>query len=659
MYSPVLSNRLRTIVGLLSLSLLHTTSAQSPISVARPAFITLNNESTFYIQGGRDYNVGKATATNQFFSLDLSQPAWEASKPPWTPISISNGVAPGLTTFGHSFSVSPDQQTLSLWDPVGLDAVAPDTPGVSGNISLTTMMWTPFSVPMKMNQSEGGLQAVAHPRTGLVYTPAGYNNTDMAIYDFKTHTVSSTPLPPQAVGGWRFYTFNWNELRGTFFLWGGQGKPGTSYFYEFDAAKMQWTEMITKGAVPPRLRAACMAPAYGGAKMVLFGGNPPGEDSIGTLYILDVPSMTWTQGPSIDPSQNRSQLACTVNGDNFIAWGGIRFTPGSSGKPTLPMSSTPLIYNIYTGEWTTKYVRGSHPYSGTSPPGGKGGGGDEGAGGNGLTGGGEEAGGGTKHIAAIAGSVAAVLVLLLAIAFFLLFRRSRRRRRREMDQKYRQHQPEEFWLSGASSTRTVVPKVLPKAMPKALPKAAPPTKYIPRMETDRYVPGAGNRNKNQLHISPPLNLQQKYGTQTYSNSSTLDSPTNPYPNSSHQHLHSGNYGSPPPSPTHSYAKSSTPSPVPPYPIVNTSSLERINLSRQQQQEYYEQLQKQLEARQWELAHYHDQQRLSGDSQYTFTAYSRNPEDDGMASPTANTRQLRLQISALQTELNRLHAILHP
>lgn len=335
---------------------------------------------------------------------------------------------------------------------------------------------------------------------------------------------------------------------------------------------------------------------------------------------------------------------------------GIRFTPGSSGKPTLPMSSTPLIYNIYTGQWTTKYVRSSHPYVGSSPPGGKGGGGDGAVGGSGSESGGDESGGGTKHIAAIAGSVAAVLVLLLAIAFFLLFRRSRRRRRREMDEKRHQHQPEEFWLSGGSSTRTVVPKV----MPKAAAKGAPPTKYIPRMETDRYVPGAGNRNKNQLHISPPLNLQQqKYGTQTYSNSSTLDSPTHPYPNSSHQHLPSGNYGSPPPSPTHSYTKSSTPSPAPPYPVVNTSSLERTNLSRQQQQEYYQQLQKQLEARQWELAHYHDQQRLSGDSQYTFTAYSRNPRDHGMASPTANTRQLRQQISALQTELNRLHAILHP
>ncbi|KAF9154082.1 hypothetical protein BG015_001904 [Linnemannia schmuckeri] len=658
MYSPVLSTRLRTIAALISLSLSlfsFTATAQAPVSVARPAFITLNNESTFYIQGGRDYNAGKATVSNQFFSLDLTQSAWEASKPPWKRINIANGVAPGLTTFGHSFSISPDQQTLSLWDPVGLDAVAPDAPGVSGNISLTTRMWKPFSVPMKMNQSEGGLQAVTHPRTGLVYTPAGYNNTDMAIYDFKTRNVTSTPLPPQAIGGWRFYTFNWNELRGTFFLWGGQGQAGTPYFYEFDASKMQWTEMITKGAVPPRLRAACMAPAYGGAKMVLFGGNPPGEESIGTLYILDVPSMTWTQGPSIEPSQNRSQLACTVNGDNFIAWGGIRFTPGSSGKPTLAMSTVPLIYNIYTGEWTTKYVRGSHPHSGTSP-----------SGGNGLGGEGEGGGGGgSKKIAAIAGGVAAVVILLLAIAFFLLFRR-RLRRRREMEQK-QQHQPEEFWPSGGSSTRTVVPK--------AVPKVAPQTKYIPRMESDRYVPGARNKNRFELHISPPLNLQQqKYGTQTYSNGSTLDSPTYPYPDSSHQHLPSGSYASSLPSPTHSYtnsssptsfwpththkagkgnySKSSTPSPVPPYPVVNTSTLERTNLSPQQQREYYQQLQNQLAARQWELAHHHEQQRLSGDSQFTYTGH-------GMVSPTASTQELRQQISSLQTELNRLQAIIHP
>ncbi|KAF8947284.1 hypothetical protein BGZ47_009672 [Haplosporangium gracile] len=658
MYSPVLSTRLRAIAALISLSLSLSSSfaakAQAPVSVARPAFITLNNESTFYIQGGRNYNTAKTTVSNQFFSLDLTQSSWEASKPPWKSISIANGVAPGLTTFGHSFSVSPDQHTLSLWDPVDLDAVAPNTPGVSGNISLTTRMWKSISVPMKMNQSEGGLQAVTHPRTGLVYTPAGYNNTDMAIYDFKTRNVTSTPLPPQAIGGWRFYTFNWNELRGTFFLWGGQGNPGTSYFYEFDASKMQWTEMITKGAVPPLLRAACMVSAYGGAMMVLFGGNPPGEDSVGTLYILDVPSMTWTQGPSIEPSQNRSQLACTVNGDNFIAWGGIRFTPASSGKPTVAMSTVPLIYNIYTKEWTTKYVRSSHPYSSTSPPGGNGSGGEGERGGGG--------GGGFKHTAAIAGGVAAVVILLLAIGFFLLFRR-RLRRRREMEQKQQQHQPEEFWPSGGSSTRTVVPKV------------APQTKYVPRMESDRYVPGAKNKNRFELYISPPLNLQQqKYGTQTYSNSSTLDSPTYPYPNSSHQRLPSGSYASPLSSPTHSYAnsssptpfwpththkagkgnyaKSSTPSPVPPYPVVDTSTLERTNLSPQQQREYYQQLQNQLAARQWELAHHHEQQRQSGDSQYTYTGHS-------MASPTASTQELRQHISSLQTELDRVQAIIHP
>lgn len=249
MYSPSLSTRSWSTASLLSLSLsfsLTTTAQPSPVSVARPAYITLNNESTFYIQGGRDYStLGKTSVSNQFFSLDLTQPIWDTSKPPWTPISITNGVAPGLATFGHSLSVSPDQHTLTIWDPVDLDAVAPNAPGISGNISLTTRMWTPFSVPMKLNQSEGGLQAVTHPRTGLVYTPTGYNNTDMAIYDFKSHTATSTPLPPQSFGGWRFYTFNWNEFRGTFFLWGGQGKAGSPYFYEFDASKVQWTEMVS------------------------------------------------------------------------------------------------------------------------------------------------------------------------------------------------------------------------------------------------------------------------------------------------------------------------------------------------------------------------------------------------------------------------------
>jgi len=56
--------------------------------------------------------------------------------------------------------------------------------------------------------------------------------------------------------------------------------------------------------------------------MLFFGGNLPAEASVATLYILDVPSLTWSQGESADPSESRSEMACAVSGDNFIVWGG-------------------------------------------------------------------------------------------------------------------------------------------------------------------------------------------------------------------------------------------------------------------------------------------------------------------------------------------------
>lgn len=52
--------------------------------------------------------------------------------------------------------------------------------------------------------------------------------------------------------------------------------------------------------------------------MILFGGNR-GFVMSGTIYILDVISMTWTQGRDTQP---REGAACSVSGDYFIAWGG-------------------------------------------------------------------------------------------------------------------------------------------------------------------------------------------------------------------------------------------------------------------------------------------------------------------------------------------------
>lgn len=72
-----------------------------------------------------------------------------------------------------------------------------------------------------------------------------------------------------------------------------------------------------------------MVPAYNGTKMVVFGGWKPaiaGSDQGPTyssaLYMLDVMTMNWTL-LSDQVVNGRRDMACTVVGDNFVAWGGM------------------------------------------------------------------------------------------------------------------------------------------------------------------------------------------------------------------------------------------------------------------------------------------------------------------------------------------------
>ncbi|KAK3823753.1 MAG: hypothetical protein JOS17DRAFT_804865 [Linnemannia elongata] len=147
--------------------------------------------------------------------------------------------------------------------------------------------------------------------------------------------------------------------------------------------------------------------------MLLFGGNTDTTESVDTLHILDLVTMKWTQAPS--SLDARSDMACSVSGDNFIVWGGYKRNPVNVFVPSSP---TPIIYNIYLGKWTTTFTRGSHPNGSTyptptptwnpNPP--------------------------KKPIngAAIGGGVAVGIVVIAAIAFFFLRRRRQTRK---------QHQP--------------------------------------------------------------------------------------------------------------------------------------------------------------------------------------------------------------------------
>ncbi|KAG0378664.1 hypothetical protein BGX24_003149 [Mortierella sp. AD032] len=119
-------------------------------------------------------------------------------------------------------------------------------------------------------------------------------------------------------------------------------------------------------------------------------------------------------------------MACTVAGDNFIAWAG---TNNVFPDQTSPAPGPPLIYDINSNQWVQQYTRRSSyksssapspsPTNGLTPPG------DTGEGNIGGVGGDSSGANG----AAIGGGVAGAVVVIAVIAFLVV-----RRRRQSRDQ---------------------------------------------------------------------------------------------------------------------------------------------------------------------------------------------------------------------------------
>ncbi|KAG0375082.1 hypothetical protein BGX24_009562 [Mortierella sp. AD032] len=326
------------------------------------AYVTID-ENILLIQGGvdpSDKTAASTTATSkQFFSLDFTKSAsWNTTSPPWTQLNVDGDLGPA--SFGYSLSVSPDRRTITAWDSTNIAGR-----GIMA-YSLDNHQWTKVgNGPIELS-TQAGIQAVTHPTNGLVYIPSGINNSDsdMMIYDLLKSTVKRVPMPPRESNNllkWYGYSFVWSEVRQSFLILGGGGNVGP-YFYEYSVSNNRWDELPLEGdAVPPRVKSACLVPAYNGTKILLFGGLTSTGAAVGTLYTLDVTNMIWSLSESAQPSQNRYGMACSVSGDNFVIWGGQ--TAGGA-----VLSGPPLIYNINTDKWATQFVRGTH-YTGTGSSG--------------------------------------------------------------------------------------------------------------------------------------------------------------------------------------------------------------------------------------------------------------------------------------------------
>lgn len=212
-------------------------SAQSP---RYSMTFTTVDERTIYYQGGT--RKASFSTPNSFYSLDLTR-SWDISNPPWTPVLVSGTYPERLaSSLGNILVYSPGLQTLTTLDVV-------HSPAFAAQFHLGTTTFDDLSglpsTQASPNETDG-LNAAVDPTTNHVYIPGAYAGGALMLdYDLVKQTTTTQSMPITDNTSWSGYTFVWNEVRKSFFLWGGRGPSALSYFYEFKPGSANpWTELV-------------------------------------------------------------------------------------------------------------------------------------------------------------------------------------------------------------------------------------------------------------------------------------------------------------------------------------------------------------------------------------------------------------------------------
>ncbi|KAG9071512.1 hypothetical protein KI688_005724 [Linnemannia hyalina] len=341
---------LLAVAALLQTATVQAQQAFQPPGNSEMAYASIP-DTTLYIQGGFDSNY-----TNSFYSLDLTQNSWLVSSPPWT-----NRTAPTIiltptsrASISNGMTVTRDQKRLVIWAEPGVFWMDIATglwqSEVAGNVTT--------AATMRYNYR----RAATHGDTGLIYIPGGADQgTKMVVLDPETFAVTTVDMPsvllPGIIG---LYGWVWSDLRKSFLMTGGEllldtdlsQNQNIATSLEYFPGNNTWTRFTTNGADLPLISRHCMVQGYGGRKIVVYGGhewNQGVETLRGTIFVLDVPTMTWVQGDSVAPTYVSSDSACTLTGTNFISWGGSQ---AQLNKATL---ATPVIFDVESKKWIAQF----------------------------------------------------------------------------------------------------------------------------------------------------------------------------------------------------------------------------------------------------------------------------------------------------------------
>ncbi|KAF9960805.1 hypothetical protein BGZ65_011670 [Modicella reniformis] len=329
-----MSPTLRSFGAVFLSALVFSTSFPPPVHAQSFKPDTTYNPTSTYVDGKGLYILGGASAplvnngkpTPKAFMIDLSA-AWDASSPSFKQLPD------GPSTWSVPSTTSPDGKS---WFSV-----------VNGTGYVFDIDAATWSTPLKKIQNLNtniGLSAVTDPDTGIIYIPNGFKSdkedVSMLKVDLKaTKTVTESVPMTENLDRVRYYSASWSSSLKRLIFYTGT----VDGLYSYSPSK-GWKKESTKGDGPDPRVDACMVSAYGGNKMVMYGGySRLSNTNLYDINILDVNTMTWTKGPDADSKANkRDPVACASSKNYFVAWSGDVTTGG-------------MIYDLQTSTWSTNY----------------------------------------------------------------------------------------------------------------------------------------------------------------------------------------------------------------------------------------------------------------------------------------------------------------
>ncbi|KAG0210470.1 hypothetical protein BGX28_009280 [Mortierella sp. GBA30] len=332
-------SRLLIFTFLVSLSL--TAQAQvQPDPVSEMAFGRVG--SKLYIQGGKQVaNDVLVAISSQLFSLDLSV-VWPLNAPVWQSLTA------GPRQYLINGVVTQDSQNFVTIQ------VGANNSLIINKYNIPNGIWASSQTVIPVDEYRQGVRPVVDTNTGLIYMNAWSN---MDVLNSASLTVTLKPMPPNTFTSRLFSGAAYSKLRRSILYYGGLNgsisfDPESTYVTEYTIGTNTWSNFTTTGTPPVPRSDFCMTANEEGSKIVVYGGRiqlngtaTPPTNFTGTIHVLDVPTGAWTQGPN---GVIRSYMACTLVGDQFVAWG------GSDGANTL--NGSPVVFNISSSQWTTSYI---------------------------------------------------------------------------------------------------------------------------------------------------------------------------------------------------------------------------------------------------------------------------------------------------------------